>query len=224
MDVVFAVVPFADIARPAIGVSLLKAELNRRGLSSRIYYFNVNFAELLGEEVYNYISDHAPSDSMTGEWFFADLVFPGQLPPEHEFVRNVLGRFAPPEMITKILNGRSRREAFIESCAQTLKATGAPIIGFTTTFHQSCACLAIARRLKEMPSPPLICFGGANCEGEMGLQMIQSFSWIDYVCTREGDLVFPEFVEGLLKHGETRDLPGLLRSGVSTHVSYPPIV
>jgi len=29
MDVAFAVVPFADIARPAVGVSLLKAGLER---------------------------------------------------------------------------------------------------------------------------------------------------------------------------------------------------
>ena len=27
MDVVFAVLPFADVSRPAIGVSLLKAEI-----------------------------------------------------------------------------------------------------------------------------------------------------------------------------------------------------
>ena len=36
MDVVFAVVPFADVARPAIGVSLLKAELSTDAASVTI--------------------------------------------------------------------------------------------------------------------------------------------------------------------------------------------
>lgn len=192
MDVAFAVLPFADIARPAIGVSLLKAGLARRGFSSRIHYFNIEFAETIGDDLYTHISDQTPSDSMAGEWFFADQAFPGQLPPEHEYVRDVLSGIMPPEMLRRVLQSRSHRTEFVERCARTLKATRAPIVAFTTTFHQTCACLAIAKRLKEMPNPPVICFGGANCEGEMGFQMIRSFPWVDYVCTREGDFVFPD--------------------------------
>ena len=51
MDVVFAVVPFADVARPAIGVSLLKAELRRRGFSACVQYLNIAFASVIGEGV-----------------------------------------------------------------------------------------------------------------------------------------------------------------------------
>ena len=47
------------------------------------------------------------------------------------------------------------------------------VVGFTTTFHQTCASLAVARRLKALPDPPLVVFGGANCEGEMGVQMLR---------------------------------------------------
>lgn len=224
MDVAFAVVPFADVARPTIGLSLLKAGLVRHGFPSKIHYFNIEFAEIIGLELYTRISDLIPSDSMIGEWFFADLVFPGQLPPEHDFIRNVIGAYTPSDALQRIIEGRNRRKDFIERCAQVLKATGAPIIGFTTTFHQTCACLAVAKRLKELPNPPIIVFGGANCEGEMGLQMIRSFEWVDYVCTREGDLVFPCFVERLLRHGDDSELPGLLRRGASTRLTYPELI
>ena len=112
---------------------------------------------------------------MAGEWFFADLVFPGELPAEHEFVRNIIGNVTPPDMLAKILGARAHRAAFVERAARTLHETGAPIVAFTTTFHQTCACLAIAKRLKALPNPPIVCFGGANCEGEMGLQMIDCF-------------------------------------------------
>ena len=65
------------------------------------------------------------------------------------------------------------------------------VVGFTTTFHQTCAALAVARRLKALPDPPLVVFGGANCEGEMGVQMLASFEWIDAVCCGEADHSFP---------------------------------
>ncbi len=224
MDVAFAVLPFADIARPAIGVSLLKAGLARRGFSSRIHYFNIDFAETIGDDLYTHISDQTPSDSMAGEWFFADQAFPGQLPPEHEYVRDVLSGIMPPEMLRRVLQSRSHRTEFVERCARTLKATRAPIVAFTTTFHQTCACLAIAKRLKEMPNPPVICFGGANCEGEMGFQMIRSFPWVDYVCTREGDFVFPDFVENFLRKGEAGELPGFLHRDESVKLTYPAMV
>jgi ribosomal peptide maturation radical SAM protein 1 len=125
--------------------------------------------------------------------------------------------------LRRFIEARSLRAAYIERCAQTLKASGAPIVGFTTTFHQSCACLAIAKRLKEMPDPPLVCFGGANCEGEMGAEMVRSFPWIDYVCTREGDSVFPEFVERFLRQGDRRELPGFLHRE-SAQLTYPPMI
>jgi ribosomal peptide maturation radical SAM protein 1 len=224
IDVALAVVPFADVARPAIGVSLLKAGLARRGFSSRIFYFNIDFAATIGEEVYTHISDHAPSDSMVGEWMFADLVFGDRLPPEHEYVRNVLSGVTAPDMVRRILDARRGRAEFVEHCTEALRATGAPIVGFTTTFHQTNACLAIAKRLKEMSRPPVVCFGGANCEGEMGLEMIRSFPWIDYVCTREGDAVFPEFVDRLLRQGDARELTGFLHRGESTRLTYPPMV
>ena len=43
----------------------------------------------------------------------------------------------------------------------------------------------------------MIVFGGANCEGEMGVQMIRSFPWIDYVCCGEADHSFVALVEQL---------------------------
>ncbi len=224
MDVAFAVVPFAFIACPAIGASLLKAGLARRGFSSRIYYFNIDFAAAIGDQLFTHISENLPTEAMAGEWMFADLAFPGELPPEDEYVRNVLSRIVTPEILPHILEARSHREEFVDRCARMLKDSGAPIIGFTTAFHQTSACLAIARRLKEMPDPPVICFGGPNCEGEMGMEMIRSFPWVDYVCTREGDAVFPEFVERLLRRGDASELPGFLRRGESTRLTYPAMV
>ena len=96
MDVLLAVVPFADIERPAIGVSLLKAEVCRTGLSCAVEYLNFDLAEAIGKELYTAISESIPSESLVGEWFFADVVFGDQLPHEQEYLSRVLSRLASP--------------------------------------------------------------------------------------------------------------------------------
>jgi ribosomal peptide maturation radical SAM protein 1 len=222
MDVVFAVLPFADIDRPAIGVSLLQAEIEELGLESCVQYLNFDLAEQIGIEVYNNVSHDMVPDALVGEWFFADVLF--DLPPEHQYVERILSRQAAPELIGKLLSARRDRRAYINRCAARIGALQPQIVGFTTTFHQSCACLAVARQLKAMPHPPLIVFGGANCEGEMGLQLLKSFAWIDYVCTREGDVVFPRLVHRLLREGDPGELPGILHQGESRSLTYPAMV
>jgi ribosomal peptide maturation radical SAM protein 1 len=223
MDVVFAVVPFADVARPAIGVSLLKAAL-ARVCSAGVLYLNLDFAAAIGSQLYQHFCHNVPAETMAGEWFFADVLFPGQIPPPHEFADDILRPVTPADILAGIDGARAARAAFIERAVERLTALRPKVVGFTTTFHQTCACLAIAKRLKQTPDPPLVVFGGANCEGVMGLQLLESFPWIDYVCTREGDLVFPAFIERLLNNGDASPLPGLLKQGVSREMSYPPIV
>jgi ribosomal peptide maturation radical SAM protein 1 len=223
MDVFFVVMPFADVDRPAIGVSLLKAELQRRGFSSRIEYLNIALAETIGKELYMTISDSLPSEALAGEWFFADRVF-ADIPHEDDYVRQILTRFADDGLVAKLREARAAREAFVRSAVEVISAQHARIVGFTTTFHQTCASLAVARRLKELPDPPIVVFGGANCEGEMGLQLIKAFPWIDYVCTREGDHVFPEFVHRFLRNGDPSAMTGLLRRGESSVWTVPEVV
>jgi ribosomal peptide maturation radical SAM protein 1 len=208
VDVAFVVMPFADVDRPAIGVSLLQAAAKGVGLSSKILYCNFDLAEAIEYELYRALSDLVPTESLVGEWFFADIVF--DLPPEQEYITKVLSKNAPPAMISKVLEARKLRRRFIEQCTQFVLQANPRVVGFTTTFHQSCASLAVAKRLKECGSPAPIVFGGANCEGEMGEEFLRSFSFIDYVCTREGDIAFPDFLARFFRQGDRRGGPGFI--------------
>ena len=222
MDVLFAVMPFADVNRPAIGVSLLKAGIERRGFSSRVEYFSLPLAELIGYDLYEYIVNTLGSDSMAGEWFFADVVFDDKIPHEREYVAKMLTRYAgEEEWRERVLQARKVRREFVQQCADRIRELKPRVVGFTTTFHQTCACLAVARRLKEMPDPPVIIFGGGNCEGEMGLQMIRSFPWIDYVSTGEADISLPLLLERILREGSDEPVPGMLKRGRDTELSWP---
>lgn len=222
MDVLFVVPPFVDITRPAIGVSLLKAELARRGFSSRVEYLCIELAERIGFGVYQSIADALGSDSLVGEWFFADVVFGEEIPHERLYVEKILSRYAGAgELMDQVLKARAARHQFVEDSARRILEEAPRIVGFTTTFHTTCASLAVARRLKESADAPVVIFGGANCEGEMGQQLIRSFPWIDFVCTGEADIVFPEFLEKLLREGESPRVAGILRQGEADALSTP---
>lgn len=200
-DLVFVVMPFADVERPAIGVSLLQPAARAAGWSSSIEYCNIAFAEVIGSELYSTISDGLAPDVLAGEWIFADDVFGDRIPPPEDYVEQVLTGNAPPHLLAHLDEIRAARADYLDACTARILARRPRVVGFTTTFHQTCAALAVARRLKEAAEPPIIVFGGANCEGEMGEQLITSFSWIDYIASGEADHSLPALLDLLLGEG-----------------------
>lgn len=223
MDVVFAVMPFADLRRPAIGVSLLKAGAVREGYSAKVEYCCFPLAGVMGHENYQQISNSFPPNILLGEWFFADDLFGDQIPAEDEYLEKILASLAPIQTIDNIRKARRSRSRYLDDITRRIAAHSAKIVGFTTTFHQTCASLAVARRLKQLTNPPIIVIGGANCEGEMGLQLSQSFPWVDFVCCGESDISFLKLLHHLLRGGPA-EIPGVMKQGQSLEASVSEMV
>src|SRR4029079_823836 len=133
-------------------------------------------------------------------------------PHADQYLAGPLARNATEELAMQVLQSRAGASKYLDECARRIAAERPRVVGFTTTFHQTCASLAVAKRLKALPNPPVIVFGGANCEGEMGLQLLESFQWIDFVCCGESDLSFPKLLDGVLR-GATLNIPGVLQQG-----------
>ncbi len=201
-DVVFVVMPFADVRRPAIGVSLLQAAAKQAGYSAATEYCNLAFADRVGRDLYRVISAGALApDLLVGEWLFADAVFGDRIATADEYVRDVLAPHADPDLVDRIVAVRAQRESYLDACVEQIVARSPRVVGFTTTFDQTCASLAVATRLAQRPGAPLIVFGGASCEGEMGAQLLASFSCIDAVCSGEADRSFPRLLDVWLRDG-----------------------
>jgi ribosomal peptide maturation radical SAM protein 1 len=212
MDAVFAVMPFADISRPALGVSLLAAEARAAGFSVGIEYCNIAFAEIIGPDLYQRVAGSFPPDLLIGEWFFADDVFGDSIPDQSDYLEKILIKVIGPEskLAEELTVARKARSRYLDDSASAILASSPAVVGFTTTFHQTCACLAVAKRLKQLANPPLIVFGGANCEGEMGMQMLRSFPWIDFICCGESDRSFVALLQKLLRGCDSQSIPGVL--------------
>ena len=62
------------------------------------------------------------------------------------------------------------------------------LVGFTSTFDQNVASLTMAKLIKDLYPDVTIVFGGANYDGEMGLEYFRAFPFIDHVVVGEGEV------------------------------------
>jgi len=214
--------------RPAIGASLLKSELKRIGVTSRIVYLNMRFARLLGSRDYEEIAERMPTQSLAGDWVFSASLF-GERPDADAAWADAFGeRFTkyigPEPALETLRRARAAAEGFLEDCLESVDWPAYDIVGFTSTFFQHVASLALAERVKERHPQVSIVFGGGNCEAEMGLQLHRSFPFVDFVCSGEADISFPALVEVLRDSSVDPDIPGVIsrRDGRSHYTSLIP--
>ena len=221
-DVVFISMPFGPLRLPSIGLGLLKAALTRDGVSANTFYFTFRFAELIGEPLYSRISYKTDTTDLVGEWIFSNSLFNHQTETDvRGYIENILcdkSRSAnhvwpkepfSDELIADILGAREKVEAFLDECVDTVIACQPKIVGFTSVFLQQIASLSLAKRLKQRCPELTIVFGGANCEGAMGAEVIQQFDFVDAVISGEADLIFPELVRRVLNGQPYYDLPSV---------------
>jgi ribosomal peptide maturation radical SAM protein 1 len=213
MNVLFVNMPFSAI-RPAIGVSLLKAQLNRMGVSSRVLYLNMRFARLVSTEDYRYVSDLAHTQSLAGDWVFSRSAFGQRDEADAAYFQAFAQRFgkysATEGAIAILKRCRAQTEAFLQECLIEIDWQSYDVIGFTSTFTQHVASLALAQQLKQRFPHLQIVFGGANCEAEMGLQLHRLFSFVDFVCSGEADISFPRLIQALNDGGDITDIAGVI--------------
>jgi ribosomal peptide maturation radical SAM protein 1 len=206
--------PFAKANRPSIQIGLMHAIAEIAGFPTDTHYLNLELAALLGPDLYEKLSDQR--GPMTGEWLFARAAFGDPeltddadyfqaFPGEAQWSRGI-GR--DPAYLIDL-----RREVlprFIEDCFRAVEWGRYRVVGFSSTFQQNVACLALARLIKMSHPSVTIVFGGANMEGEMGPEYARAFPFIDYVVVGEGDLVFPALLRALSAGGFSGSLSGLV--------------
>ncbi|RMG00662.1 MAG: RiPP maturation radical SAM protein 1, partial [Planctomycetota bacterium] len=203
--------PFANLRWPNLGISLLAAATQRRGISCRVAYWCFDFAERIGLPAYHWIADHF-AFVLGGERLFAKHYFPDGLPDDDAYFREVLApadsELTRDEFAELLLLERHVPE-FVEWCANQVPAE-CRVVGFAATFQQTLPSLCVARELKRRRPEIVIAFGGAACEEEMGVELFHRFPEIDLLFLGEADDTFPDAVEAVLQGERVRSGPGVL--------------
>jgi len=223
-DVVLVSMPFGSPFRPSLGLSLLKASLDPGAVSSEILYFVFPFADRIGHALYTQISNGYPMPhDLVGDWLFAAALF--DLAPDsvERFVQDVLRGGSPAhagqpeapkrvsdEFVASLVQARQQVPAFLDDCLAAIVARRPAIVGFTSMFQQHVASLALAKRIKDQPGlDTFIVFGGPNCEGDMGAELVRRFDFVDAVVSGEADTIFAELVQRVRAGQDIEDMPGV---------------
>ena len=219
VDVCLVNMPYASLPRPSIALSLLKQILEDGGIRATVLYPNLWFAEQVGIRRYHLCSHQCPTEFLAGEWTFAAAAF-HDTPHDEEYLRHVtesnfrVFSYDKVEDRNRLLEDlRWNREAatrFIDEAAQRVLASGARIVGCTSTFEQHVASLALLRRIRELDPSVITMMGGANCETVMGGTTHDSFPWVDYVVSGEADGLIVDLCKRILEQGRdisTAELP-----------------
>ncbi|HEX5733172.1 MAG TPA: RiPP maturation radical SAM C-methyltransferase [Blastocatellia bacterium] len=205
--------PFFSISRPSLGLSLLKPGLDRLGYSSDIHYLNLSFASLIGYDLYNQLECRSEG-RLALEWTFAESLWDRNHDRDQEYLeclRKRLDGDVAEQYIPKLMACRGKIDQFYEQAMNDISWDSYKVIGFSSMFQQQMASLGMAQRLKQTFPDLFIIFGGANCEGPMGSTLLKSFTFIDAVCSGEGDISFPSLIRQLFGKGKPRHIAGILR-------------
>jgi ribosomal peptide maturation radical SAM protein 1 len=184
-EVVLACMPFVDLHRPSLALSLLKALLAREGIDASVYYGNLAFAEIGGIEKYEALGDLSAT-LLAGELVFAAATFP-EKETGGTAIEELLRRRERPRLAEDVAALRAEAAGFLDRAAAAILEMGPRVVGCTSTFQQHVAALGLLRRVKVLDPGVVTMMGGANCEGLMGLTTHHNFAWVDYVVSGDAD-------------------------------------
>lgn len=216
----FLVVPFLPAHQPALGVSSLVSVLREHGFDGGVEYLNLDYGRRLGWELYRYLSIEMPTAFLPGEILFTRALWGERGPSFEDFEQRIEGWLAhkasvdAPDLPWFREQWRVHAEAMrtaldeaprvLEEWADAVLEDSPRVLGFTSTFQQSMAALALAQEVRRRvpPEEVAIFFGGANCEDDMGRAMSESFDFVDCVVSGEAEGVIADLV-GKVVEGET---------------------
>lgn len=218
--------PFGASNRPALGVSLLKSALARQGIPCDIHYLNLVLANELGTRMYDSIALRIEPDVLVGDWLFAPSLFGENSEADRDYVQQVLWgdyrEIFTPIVVHDLLRIRERIPAFLDTCIEKLDWQQYDWVGFSTSFQQNCASLALAQQIKSRYPTIRIVFGGANCFGGMGAALWRLFPFVNYVCIGYADKILPTLVQAVANGDPAPSIPGIVPCEGSAQIPSTP--
>lgn len=215
MKIILTAMPWHGLETASLPLGILKSCAERCQARHEVvdHYANLDWADLLlaesgGDitpEDYDYIANVGVWHSI-GEWVFAGALYDDPQWRYQQFLAYLSARRVDPG---RALRMRPYADRFVDATVAHLLGQAPDVVGFTTTFSQNAASLAVARRLKrQRPDLPVV-FGGGNCEGPMGDAISRNFKFVDYVVSGEGEYAFVALLDALDSGGPVAGVPGL---------------
>ena len=187
--------PFAGVDRPSLGLHLLQACAKQAGFEIAVFYANLFLAKVIGPELYKAIS-YAPTFWLLGERFFAKAAY-GKTGLSVESLAQLTQREDLDHQVDSeaLLAWCTQADRLADEMAAVIAEANFPIVGFSTTFEQTSASVAMLDRVKTLDPAILAIVGGANCEGPMAKGVLSLSRNIDYVFSGDSEASLLHFLK-----------------------------
>jgi magnesium-protoporphyrin IX monomethyl ester (oxidative) cyclase len=161
----------------------------------------MDVARRFGTGLYSFIAtSYEALNCGLGEWIFRKAAFPELEDNADEYFERFLRGGGDVATVWRtLLARRDVIDACIDDLIAEQRLAEADVVGFTSMFTQTCASIAIARRIKAKNPSVVTVIGGANCETPMGEPLARHVDAIDYVFSGPALVSFPEFIGCLLE-------------------------
>jgi ribosomal peptide maturation radical SAM protein 1 len=205
--VVLVNMPWAEYFRPSLQLGLIQALLQRNGIGCSTYYAMIDYAELVGSDLYRASEDlYRPHL----EWVFSAAAFGRPQSDENAFFSDLRNQGASDAEIDVLRGLHAQVDSFLDGALSNLLAGSARVIGFGTSMLQTLPAVALAARIKRRRPDLVLVFGGATCKGTSGRALMRVFPCIDLIVADQCDAWVSELFHRLLSDRPLDDLYGIL--------------
>jgi ribosomal peptide maturation radical SAM protein 1 len=220
--------PWNALEIPSVQLGTLKAVLDRcPDLRTVTVHLNIAYMEfmkrrnpqLLPVADYRLIGNNSWIVGV-GEWLFASALRSANAARDAAYFAFLAAEQSMPQtLIARLQPIRDLVPEFLEECASEILRSHPAVVGFTTSFSQNTASLALAKLLKHRSPGLKIVLGGANCSGSMGAVLHRMAPWIDVVVRGEAENVLVPLMRALVRGEPVPRMSGLcVRQGEESFV------
>lgn len=231
-QVLLVTMPWATPIHPSLGLGLLGAILGRAEIATACLHGNLLLPGPRSTSVFT-ITDPGYYEDRSAGLAFVPHLYPhvtaqriadtvaqrhwdivtreGQLEIDAAAWQRAGDDSPRAQLVAQTLEDIERAGVCLERCMAEIARGRHDVIGFSITFEtQLVASLALSRLIKERWPDVRIMFGGAACFSIQGRSILESFAFVDAVCTAEGDEAIVPLVRGLRGEGDLDAAPGVL--------------
>ncbi len=183
--------PFLSVLYPSLGIPVLSAMLRQAGIPCECRYFNNDFANRVGIEVYEMVACGKKVDARVLEWLFADELWPCEDEAQRDRLLFEYLDIDPQSNLAGWLCATKKNviPAFLDECVEQLGLTnGCEVVGFSCLF-QTLPSLALGKRIKQRYQNAVLVYGGAGFHGCVGEELFEKCRFIDVAVLGEAEAI-----------------------------------
>jgi len=218
-SVLLANLPWPDLPEPNLGLGILRAVLDEKGIQCRVLHLNLFLLEHL--RAYSIFA-------LSNTFALNDFLFSGVLNPivsrkQQQWLRLKTANLLALKLIDYKQYGgldgvvqqllRLRQDvipAWLSHWADQIANSGATLFGLTCNFDQTVSSLALAHLVKQRSPEKMTALGGYAVHPPTGEAVLRAFPCIDVVCTGEGEPIIAELARASVGEIPLHAIPSIL--------------